>query len=402
MESRLRLPMLLDGATGTQFMKAGMPAGVCVEQWACEHPEAIRSVACAYAGAGSDAVYAPTFLANAGNLAMYGLEGQVHELNTAIVRTVKEALEGRDVLVAGDLSTTGLMCEPFGDTPFTRLVEVYAQQALALTQAGADLLVVETMSSLAECRAAALATRRMGIPVLLTMTVDAEGRTMWGDDILASMLVLQELGIAAFGLNCSHGPEGMLPIIERIAPYAKLPLIAKPNAGEPPLTPVQFSDKCAALLRQGVQIIGGCCGTDPEYISCLRHMLDTFDIASVKVPAVEYDILAAGRGVYYLDNSLEFSEPVSCSVDMADKLIEAAQEGCDAVLVHLDLPDDGYQFSLNAHMLDMPVAFESESLEALDNALFHYHGKALVASTDCEIEKADLEALAQHYGAIVM
>ena len=114
--SRLRLPLLLDGATGTEFMKAGMPAGVCVEQWALEHPETVASVVRGYADAGSDVVYAPTFLANAGNLRMYGLSEQVAELNAALVRTVREALAGRGTLVAGDMSTTGLMCEPFGET----------------------------------------------------------------------------------------------------------------------------------------------------------------------------------------------------------------------------------------------------------------------------------------------
>lgn len=401
-ELQRKPPLLLDGAAGTEFMKLGLPAGVCVEEWLCQHPEAIRQVVLSYAGAGSDIVYAPTFLANAGNLALYGLESKVQELNTAIVKTAREALAGRNVLLAGDMSTTGLMCEPFGDTPFTRLIEVYGEQARALAQGGVDLFIVETMSSLSECRAAALAARETGLPVMITMTVDAQGRTMWGDELLSSMIILQELGIAAFGLNCSQGPEDMLPLVERIAPYAKVPLIAKPNAGEPPLSAVQFSDRCRALMRRGVSIIGGCCGTNPEYIALLRRMMDSFDIDKVSVTPAEYDILAAARNVYYLDSSLEFSAPVTCSMDMANSLLEAAEEGCDAVLIHLDTPDDGYQFSLNAHMIDLPVAFESESLQALENALLHYPGKALVASTNCEIEKEDLEKVAARYGAVVL
>lgn len=400
---RLRLPLLLDGATGTQFMKAGMPAGVCVEQWASEHPEVVREVARGYSDAGSDIVFAPTFLANAGSLKLYGLSEQVRELNTRIVTTVKEALADRDTLVAGDMSTTGLMCEPFGETEFIHMVGIYAEQATALAEAGVDLLVIETMSSLAECRAAAIAARQTGLPTLLTMTVDAAGRTLWGDDLLASMLVLQDLGLSAFGINCSHGPEAMLPLIEQLAPFAKLPLIAKPNAGEPPLTPVQFSDRCAALMRRGVRILGGCCGTDPEYIAALRHMVDAFDIDKVAVPPAEYELLTAARNVYYLKNDLEYSEPIECAIDMADSLLEVAEhESCGAALIQLHTPDDGYQFSLNAHLLDMPVAFESESLEALENALLHYHGKAIIVSTRCEIDDADLEKLAARYGAVVL
>ena len=176
---RLRLPLLLDGATGTEYMKAGLPSGVCVEQWAAEHPDVVARVARGYADAGSDIVYAPTFLANAGNLKNYGLSEQVIPLNRKIVSTVKQALAGRDVLVAGDMSTTGLMCEPFGETEFVHLIGIYAEQASALADAGAELLVIETMSALSECRAAVIAARQTGLPVFLTMTVDAEGRTMW-------------------------------------------------------------------------------------------------------------------------------------------------------------------------------------------------------------------------------
>lgn len=401
-ELQRKPPLLLDGAAGTEFMKLGLPAGVCVEQWLCEHPEAIHQVVLSYASAGSDIVYAPTFLANRGNLALYGLEDKVQEFNTKIVKEAQKALTGHSVLLAGDISTTGLMCEPFGETPFSHLLEVYREQGKAQAEAGVDLFVVETMSSFTECRAAVLALREFGLPILLTMTVDAQGHTMWGDNLLASMIVLQDLGIAGFGLNCSHGPEAMLPLIEEIAPYAKIPLITKPNAGEPPLTPVQFSDRCAALMRKGVKIIGGCCGTDPEYIALLRRMVDSFDIDRVIIPPAECDIIVASRNVYYLDDSMEFSEPVTCSMDMANELLEAAEEGCDAVLIHLDTPDDGYAFSLNAHMIDLPVAFESESLEALDSALLLYQGKALIASTNCEIEREDLEKIAVRYGAVVM
>ena len=403
-ESRLRLPLLLDGATGTQFMKAGMPAGVCVEQWASEHPEVIRQTVSAYADAGSDIVYAPTFLANAASLRHYGLSEKVTELNSAIVRIARGALEGKAALLAGDMSSTGLMCEPFGETEFIHLIGIYAEQAHALADAGVDLIVIETMSSLTECRAAALAARQTRLPIILSMTVDTQGRTMWGDDVLAALVVLQGLGLSAFGLNCSHGPDDMIPLLERLAPYAKIPLLAKPNAGEPPLTPIQFSDRCQALLRQGATIIGGCCGTDPAYIRALRHMLDSFDIDKVRPQPAEYEILAASRNLYYLKNDFEYSERILCEVDMADSLLEvSSHESCDVALIWLEMPDDGYRFSLNAHMLDMPVAFASESLESLESALLHYQGKAIIASSFCEmIEDEELESLAARYGAVVI
>lgn len=397
-----RLPLLLDGATGTEYMKAGMPSGVCVEQWACEHPEIVAQVVRGYADAGSNIVYAPTFLANAGNLKLYGLSEQVTALNGKLVGIVKDALAGRDVRIAGDLSTTGLLCEPFGDTEFVHLIGIYAEQATALADAGVDLLVIETMSSLSECRAAVIAARQTGLPILLTMTVNADGRTLWGDDVLAAMVILQNLGISAFGLNCSEGPDDMIPLFERLAPYAKIPLIAKPNAGNPALSPAAFAERCAALLRCGVTIIGGCCGTDPAYLAALRQTLDGFDFSSVHIKPADYQILAAARTVYYLDDDLEYSAPIICEVDMADALLDCSHESCDAVLIRLDTPDDGYRFALNAHMIDMPVAFESESIEAIESALLHYNGRALVVSTSCEIDRALLDEVAARYGAVVL
>lgn len=400
--TNIPLPLLLDGASGTRFMAAGMPAGVCVEKWCSEHPDVVADVARSYADAGSDVVYAPTFLANAGNLKMYGLSEQVRELNTALVSIVKEAVKDRNVLVAGDMSTTGQMCEPFGDMEFIHIVGIYAEQASALAEAGVDLIVIETIASLAEARAAVLAARQTGLPLFVTMTVDAEGRTLWGEDVLAAMVILQDLGISAFGLNCSHGPAAMLPLIQRLAPYAKVPLIAKPNAGEPPLSPVDYRKEVAALMRAGVSIVGGCCGTDPNYIALLRKAVDHCDPERNKTEPAEYELLAAARNVYYLSNDLEYSEPVICSVDMADSLLDCADECGGAVLVHLDTPDDGYQFSLNAHMIDMPVAFESESLDALENALLHYQGKAIINSTRCEIDRDELRSLGARFGAIVL
>lgn len=400
--SSFSLPLLLDGATGTRYMAAGMPSGICVEKWACEHPEVVRRVISSYVQAGSDIVYAPTFLANAGNLKNYGLSEQVVQLNTEIIGFAKQAVGSHPVKIAGDMSTTGLICEPFGDTEFLHLIGIYAEQAMALKEAGADLLAIETMSSLAECRAAVIASRQTGLPIFVTITVDKAGRTLWGDDVLVCLVVLQGMGISAFGLNCSEGPQDMLPLFERISPYAKVPLIAKPNAGNPPLTPVQFSQKCRELMQKGVSIIGGCCGTDEQYIKALRHMVNSFDIEQIKIQPADVDILAAGRELYYLDDDLEYSQPVTCSVDMADALLDACEESCDAVLVHLDTPDDGYQFSLNAHMVDMPVAFESESLEALENALLHFNGKALVTSTYCQLDREEIQPVAKKYGAVVL
>lgn len=400
---RLRPPLLLDGATATRYMQAGMPGGACTEQWAMENLSTVRNVAKSYAKAGSDVVYTPTFLANRAALTRHGLEDKAHEINVTLANAVKQAVAGYDVLVAGDMSTTGLLREPFGDAEFEELVQIYRQQALSLREGGVDLLVAETMSTLSECRAAVFGARTAGLPVFVSLTVDEKGETQWGDDLLASLVTLQELGVSAFGLNCSHGPDAMLEVFERLAPYAKVPLLAKPNTGSPALSPVAFCDRCMALLRSGVGIVGGCCGTDEKYVAALRHALDAFDMDKAYVRPADYDIIAAnGRGAYFFDHDLEYSDTIMCSHDMADELLEAEDEGCGALRIRIDTPDDGYNFSLNSHLADMPVAFESESLEALESALYYYQGRAIIISTTCEIEREALELLASRYGAIVL
>ena len=280
MDIPLSTPILLDGATGTQLQQRGMPQGVCTETWVLEHPEALLDLQRAYVEAGSQVLMAPTFGANRANLAHHGITGKTAELNRALVALSKQAAGGR-ALVAADLSPTGLFIPPFGETPFDELVDIYVEQARACEEAGADLFVVETTMTMPEARAAVLAVKSVSDkPVWVTFTCDENGRTLSGTDVLAALIVMQGLGVSAFGLNCSTGPETMLEQLERLTPYATVPLIAKPNAGLPetedgrtvyrcpPEEFVRYVDKMAAA---GVRIFGGCCGTTPEHIAALKQ-----------------------------------------------------------------------------------------------------------------------------------
>jgi len=270
--------ILLDGATGSNLRAAGMPVGVCVELWALEHPEVILKLQRGYVDAGSDILYAPTFAANRIGLSMYGLENRLEEINRGLIALSREAAGGR-AFVAGDVTTASR--SGMGDV---ELFDVYARQISVLADAGADLIVAETMLTLNETMIALEATRSVcELPVICTMTLEADGGLLGGGSVFEALQVLQEMGADAVGLNCSVGPDQLESVISGLNAVAKVPIVAKPNAGMPvidergfaryDMPPDVFARSMHELVRRGASIVGGCCGTDPEYIRALAAAL---------------------------------------------------------------------------------------------------------------------------------
>ena len=229
----LKFPLILDGATGTQLQKRGFDSSICAEDWVLQHPDVIPEVQSSYIEVGSKVVYAPTFGANRAKLESHGIFNQVAEYNGKLVAISKNAVGGR-AWVAGDIAPTGQFMYPLGDATFEDLVEIYTEQAAAMEKAGVDLFVIETQMTLPEARAAVLAVKSVSKkPVFVTFTCDENGKTLTGTDVTAALVVLQGMGVDAFGLNCSTGPDKMLTQLRRLKEYAAVPLIAKPNAGVP-------------------------------------------------------------------------------------------------------------------------------------------------------------------------
>lgn len=275
--------VILDGATGSNLRAAGMPVGVCSELWAMEHPEAIQTLQRAYVDAGSRIIYAPTFSANRISLAMHGLENRVEEINSRLVALSKEAADGR-ALVAGDLTTTGKILEPRGDLSYQELFDVYKEQIEVLAASGADLLVAETMLNVDEtCCVLEAAQAACDLPVMCSLTMEADGSLLYGGSVTDAVETLQALGAAAVGLNCSVGPDQLESVVGAMKRVATVPVIAKPNAGMPKIdeqgqahysmTPEDFAASMRKLVWRGARIVGGCCGTSPEYIRCLAEVL---------------------------------------------------------------------------------------------------------------------------------
>ena len=277
--------VILDGATGSNLRKAGMPVGVSSEQWVIENPSVLQELQCAYVDAGSQIVYAPTFAANTISLRNFNLQDKVQELNTKLVKISKDGIGGR-ALVAGDLTTTGQLMEPRGVLTYTELYEAYKEQLKALIDAGVDLIVAETMLSVDETVVALDALQAVSnIPMICTLSLEADGSAMYGGNAVEAVLTLQEMGAAAVGLNCSVGPDQLESVIAGIRQRVSIPVIAKPNAGMPTISPEtgeavysmepeEFAKSMLKLKAAGASILGGCCGTTPEFIRKLKKALN--------------------------------------------------------------------------------------------------------------------------------
>lgn len=276
-------PVLLDGGTGSCLRSMGMPAGVCTEQWVYEHPEVIAKLQREYADAGSQVVYAPTFGANRVSLGNMGLEDRLEDLNRTLVKRTVENIGAR-VLVAGDLSTTGKAMEPYGPMTYDGLMEVYKEQISILADAGVKLLGAETLLSLDEALVICDAARAVcDLPLMVSFTCEGDGNLYFGGTIFDAAAALEAMGVDAVGVNCSVGPDQLEAVIRQLKETVSIPVLAKPNAGIPVITETgaavysmgaeDFTKHILHLADCGASIIGGCCGTTPEYIRNIKKSL---------------------------------------------------------------------------------------------------------------------------------
>lgn len=430
--------LYLDGATGSNLVKAGMPSGVCPEQWILEHRDVMLKLQKDYVQAGTNILYAPTFTANRIKLAEYHLEknmsAMIHEL-VAISREAAASSPGHTVLVAGDLTMTGEQLKPMGKMELEDLIDIYKEQILSLMDAGVDLLVVETMMSLAETRAALIAAKEVcDLPVIATLTFEADGRTLFGTDAKTAAIVLESLGASAIGANCSTGPAQMESIISDMVTHTRIPVIAKPNAGLPFLDEngntcynmeaEEFTEEMEVLVNAGAAILGGCCGTTPEFI---RQIHDRF--------GTEAKATAARRpeGIRYLtserithsfgleDGFFVVGERINPTGKKAlqaqlkegsfEKVIQFAeeQEACGAKVLDINMGMSGIDEKASmlraleevSGVTNLPLSLDSSYVEVLEAALRHYPGRALVNSVSLETEKFEkLLPIVAKYGAM--
>ena len=273
---------LLDGATGSNLFAMGMPRGICAEEWILDHPDVLIELQKAYVEAGSQILCAPTFGANRFNLSGYGLGSQVKEMNYELVQISKKAVDGK-AYVAGDVTAIVKMIGMSPDATYEKAMERYKEQMKYMIDAGVDVLLMETMTSMDEAMAALDAAHEISdLPVLCSMTIDADGSIYAGGHIFEAAETLQAMGADAVGINCSVGPEQLVSIVEGLNNILTIPMIVKPNAGMPKIsdtgeasydmTPEKFSESMKVLLEKGAKIVGGCCGTTPDFIRELKKL----------------------------------------------------------------------------------------------------------------------------------
>ncbi len=426
----------LDGATGSNLQEKGLVPGVCPESWILEHPEALIDLQKAYVEAGTNILYAPTFTSNRMKLAEYGLQDSVSEINHKLVALSKEAAGGK-ALVAGDITMTGQQLAPIGTLDFEQLIYVYKEQILALADAGADLLVVETMMSLQEARAALIAAKETcELPVMVTLTFEADGKTLFGTDPVTAMVVLQSLGADAVGVNCSTGPKEMAEVVSRMHDVAQVPVIAKPNAGLPALSAdgktvydmdaESFGEQMKALAAAGATIMGGCCGTTPEHIAMLvKETAELFETYKDKMGSMAgHRHLASERKTlsFGLDDKFilvgerinptgkkKFQELIRNGDHSMVEQFVTAQEEAGAQVLDINMGMSGIdekttllQVMEEVSMLtSLPLCIDSSYVEVQESALRRYPGRALINSISYETEKFEkLLPLAKKYGAM--
>lgn len=397
--------LLLDGATGTELMAAGMPRGACTPLWCLEHPQAVIDLQRRYLEAGSRVLLAPTFGASRACLAPFGVEpGRVGEVNRRLLALTREAAAGTGALVAGDLSPLGLSLPPTGETSFEELVAQYKEQVSALSDA--DLFLAETCVTMAEARAAALAVRELtDKPLWVTFTCDENGRTPAGADVLAGLIVMEGMGASAFGLNCSVGPEKMVEQLGRLWEHAHVPLIAKPNAGEPGryCTPKEFAQWGVELLKAGAWALGGCCGAGPGHIAALRDALARGPHAPrPRQEREEWAIPCAGeREARFITPEVDIGPAIDCTPELLEDILEAEGTPNGALKIAILEEDDLAIFAGTQYAIQDALCIHTDVPELLEQALRLYQGRALYDGTG-DLPPEFLARMEDKYGLIVL
>lgn len=423
--------VVFDGAMGTMLQAAGMKMGETPETLSITRPELLIEIHEKYLEAGSDVIYANTFGAN-----RYKLEGcgySVAEIVKASVDNAKKACVNvkPEALVALDIGPIGQLLEPTGTLSFEEAYEMYEEIVRAGSEAGADLVVFETMTDLLECKAAVLAAKEHSdLPIVCTMTFEINRRTFTGCGIASMALTLSGLGVDALGVNCSLGPAELEPVVKELSKWTRVPIVVKPNAGLPdPVTneynvsAQEFADMMKELRKYGIKVFGGCCGTNPEFIKCLSEMLKTngnrgFGLEKM-IPAA---VCSATKAVTITEPRIigERINPTGKKLfkeallrgDMdyiLNQALEQINAGADILDVNVGLPGiDEKKMMITAvksiqAIVDVPLQIDSTIPDVLEAALRVYNGKPIVNSVNGEEKSLNtVLPLVKKYGAAVV
>lgn len=418
-----------DGGLGTMLQERGLQGGEYPETWNLTHPEELIAIHKAYLEAGCHVINANTFGAN-------GLKfDNVEEIITAGIQLAKEAKKqaGRmDAYVALDIGPTGKLLEPMGDLPFEKAVSYFAQMVKAGVKAGADLILIETMSDTYEAKAAVLAAKEnSSLPVIVTMIFDENQRLLTGGSVESAVAMLEGLRVDALGINCGLGPKQMLPVVKRIREVSSLPIIVNPNAGLPvqvngktvyDLKADDFAQAMVKMAQIGVQGLGGCCGTTPEYI---QKMIEAIKDIPCKPNTMKEQtwVTSYASAVQIGKKAVVIGERINPTGKkrfqqalrnkefdyILSQALEQEEAGAQILDVNVGLPDIDEADMMKEtvvrlqNVCALPLQIDTGNLEALENALRLYNGKPMVNSVNGKLDSMEsVFPLIQKYGAVVV
>ena len=419
--------IFLDGAMGTMLQRGGLQPDEAPELVALTNPALLTSIHRQYIDAGTDIVYANTFGANRRKLERLG--ASVEEVVAASIAAAKKACEGTSAKVALAIGPLGELLQPLGNLPFEDAVDMFAELVRAGVKAGADLIAIETMTDLQEARAALIAAKENSkLPVIVTMSFEATGRTFTGCTAASMAATLTGLGADAIGVNCSLGPAQLLPILQEIAAHTHLPIIAKPNAGLPDpstgcydLSPADFAAAMAEAVQMGVSIVGGCCGTSPEYICALHERVK--DMTPIQREAPKTGLVCTATRAVDIAGVRVIGERINPTGKkrfqqalkeqdfdyIVDVAIQQEDAGADILDVNVGHPgvDEVTMLPLVVKKLQeatsLPLMLDSTNPDALEAALRVCCGKAVVNSVNGEQAVLDrILPIVKKYGAAVV
>lgn len=418
-----------DGGLGTMLQERGLQGGEYPETWNLTHPEELIAIHKAYLEAGCHVINANTFGAN-------GLKfDNVEEIITAGIQLAKEAkkqAERMDAYVALDIGPTGKLLEPMGDLPFEKAVSYFAQMVKAGVKAGADLILIETMSDTYEAKAAVLAAKEnSSLPVIVTMIFDENQRLLTGGSVESAVAMLEGLRVDALGINCGLGPKQMLPVVKRIREVSSLPIIVNPNAGLPvqvngktvyDLKADDFAQAMVKMAQIGVQGLGGCCGTTPEYI---QKMIEAIKDIPCKPNTMKEQtwVTSYASAVQIGKKAVVIGERINPTGKkrfqqalrnkefdyILSQALEQEEAGAQILDVNVGLPDIDEADMMKEtvvrlqNVCALPLQIDTGNLEALENALRLYNGKPMVNSVNGKLDSMEsVFPLIQKYGAVVV
>lgn len=421
--------LFCDGAMGTMLQSLGLPAGKRADHWSIEQPDKVKSVHLKYLECGCNIITANTFSAPAGG------EYSPEEIAEAGVRVAKAAVaeSGKQAFVALDMTSTGELLEPFGSLTFDDAYEGFARTVRAGEAAGADIILIETMTDTAEIKAAVLASKEnSSLPVVVTFTVDEDGRLMNGADIITASALIESLGADGVGLNCGFGPEKMLEFVPELLGFTTLPVLVNSNAGMPnvidgktvyDVDAVRFAESAEKLVRLGCAAVGGCCGTTPAHISAVVERCAPIGICKKNETNRKSFVSSRCKTVFFEDKTVIIGERINPTGK--PKLRAALQEGnleylCGEATSQEAAGADILDVNVGISQIDevkvladavkcvqqvttLPLQIDTSDVHALENALRVYVGKPLINSVNgSEESMSTVLPLAAKYGAMVV